>query len=91
MIHIPKPKKRKPQAWGRKQDQKIYQSSRWRKERLYYLAENPICKHPGCDRSATIIDHVIPIREGGKVWKESNWQGLCRRHHNSKTAHESNK
>ena len=91
MPSIPKTKKRKARPWGNKSDQKIYQSRRWRRERLDYLAENPRCSYPGCRKSAVILDHIVSIRNGGEIWDEDNWQGLCIKHHNSKTAKESNK
>lgn len=90
MPSIPKPKKRKAKPWGNKRDQKIYQSRRWRRERLDYLAENPRCNVKGCKRSAVILDHIVSIRNGGDIWDDSNWQGLCKNHHNSKTGKESN-
>jgi len=59
-----------------------YDSPRWRKARLWFLSENPLCAI--CDRSglivpATIVDHIIP-HEGNydKFWdSENNWQGVC--------------
>jgi len=35
-----------------------------------------------------IVDHVIPIREGGGKFDEDNCQTLCQTCHNRKTARE---
>lgn len=92
-MNIPKPKKRPwihysaSGTWGRKQDQKIYKSARWRRVREIILSENPIC---GCGKVATVVDHIKPIREGGSVWSGTNLQSMCQSCHNSKTAKESN-
>ena len=63
----------------------------WRSARRLYLASHPLCTH--ClDRenrttAATVIDHVIPHRGDKRLfWDRSNWQPLCDRHHNEKTA-----
>lgn len=65
---------------------------KWRKERLDYLADNPLCvecKDAGEIVAATVVDHIIPHKGDQKLfWRRSNWQGLCEMHHNSKTARE---
>lgn len=66
--------------------------SQWRKARVVYLAEHPLCKHckaQGLLTPATIIDHIKPHR-GDMVlfWDQNNWQPLCKRHHDIKTASE---
>lgn len=64
-----------------KPDKRLYDSTRWRKERKAYLADNPLCIM--CDRQgrttpATVVDHVVP-HSGDEVlfWDRSNWQPLC--------------
>lgn len=38
---------------------------------------------------ATVVDHVIPHKGDKKFfWDENNWQPLCKRHHDIKTATE---
>jgi len=88
MIYLPKRKKPKAKPWGT--NQKLYSSRKWRKAREEYLSEHPQCNVVGCNRIATVVDHIIPIRQGGDIWNRNNWQGLCKKHHNSKTAKESN-
>ena len=65
---------------------------RWRRARLTHLARHPLCA--GCQEvgrlePATVVDHCLPHR-GDEVlfWNETNWQGLCKRCHDAKTARE---
>ena len=94
MPSIPQRKRTKSsKPWGRKQDQRIYESRAWRRLRLQYLSENPwcvMCKRKGRKRPATVVDHVRPVRFNGAIWDEDNFEGLCISCHNRKTAVESN-
>jgi len=70
----------------------LYASARWRKCRLYFLAANPCCVkclERGVYEQATIVDHVVPHRGNEALfWRESNWAGLCKSHHGTKSAKE---
>jgi 5-methylcytosine-specific restriction protein A len=65
---------------------------RWQKARLTFLSRQPLCVE--CAKSdrtelATIVDHVIPHKgDQDLFWDTSNWQPLCKRHHDQKTARE---
>jgi len=63
---------------------------KWRKERLDYLAVNPLCvtcKTNGNIVAAVVVDHIIPHKGDEKLfWRRSNWQALCIVCHNRKTA-----
>lgn len=67
--------------------------ARWRKARLRFLRQNPLCVE--CQRHgkltpATVVDHIRP-HKGDPVlfWdSENNWQALCATCHNRKTARE---
>jgi len=66
--------------------------ARWRKVRLQYLRENPLCVEclkEGKVTPATVVDHIKP-HHGDKelFWDRNNWQALCEYHHNVKTAKE---
>ncbi|BAU28970.1 HNH endonuclease [Aneurinibacillus soli] len=57
-----------------------------------FLARNPLCKECQAEGNtvvAEVVDHIIP-HKGDHVlfWDEKNWQPLCKRHHDSKTAKE---
>jgi len=66
--------------------------ARWRKARVIYLREHPLCVHcqqEGLIVAATQVDHIIPHRGDYELmWDESNWQSLCTHHHSLKTASE---
>jgi 5-methylcytosine-specific restriction protein A len=66
--------------------------SAWRKARLGYLKRHPLCvqcEQLGKLTPATVVDHITP-HKGDKVlfWDKNNWQPLCKRHHDIKTATE---
>lgn len=64
---------------------------RHRRRRAAFLAKYPYCQHRSsagrldCQAAATELDHVTPLADGGAD-DESNYQGLCKPHHSSKTA-----
>jgi 5-methylcytosine-specific restriction endonuclease McrA len=60
----------------------------WRKQRMMYLSEHPICENPfGFPHhvvAATDVDHIIAKRYGGPD-SFDNYQSLCHRCHSIKT------
>ena len=62
--------------------------ARWRKARLSFLRDNPICND--CrDELATVVDHIIPHKGNLDLfWDQENWQPLCKRCHDRKTVRE---
>ena len=64
----------------------------WRTARAAFLGGHPLCAE--CERAgqivaATIVDHIQPHRgDRALFWDRSNWQSLCKRHHDRKTARE---
>ena len=63
---------------------------KWRKARLTYLRREPLCvqcKADGKVVAASVVDHIVPHRGDSKLfWNTDNWQALCQRCHNRKTA-----
>ncbi len=60
----------------------------WQRIRRSWLAENPLCvtcNDNGRIVSATVVDHIVPMARGGPN-DSSNYQSLCARCHNVKTA-----
>lgn len=61
----------------------------WWAARLAYLRAHPLCVR--CQRQgrltpATVVDHVTPHKgDMGAFWQRE-WQGLCKRCHDAKTA-----
>jgi 5-methylcytosine-specific restriction protein A len=63
---------------------------RWRKARAVFLAQNALCaecRRGGIFRAAEVVDHITPHRGDKKLfWDVKNWQSLCKRCHDVKTA-----
>nr|DAF38975.1 MAG TPA: HNH endonuclease [Caudoviricetes sp.]DAJ57254.1 MAG TPA: HNH endonuclease [Caudoviricetes sp.] len=60
---------------------------KWRKARELFLNKHPICAR--CPDAATVVDHIIPHKGNQTLfWDRSNWQPLCKRCHDKKTATE---
>jgi 5-methylcytosine-specific restriction protein A len=65
---------------------------RWRKAREGFLNKHPLCTHCAASNiieSAVVVDHIVP-HKGDKdaFWNRANWQPLCKRCHDIKTATE---
>ncbi len=72
----------------------FYLSVRWRRFREWYIANHPLCVRCQADGyivRATIVDHVVELKDGGAPYDESNTQSLCLSCHNTKTALERNR
>lgn len=65
---------------------------RWRVASREFLDEHPLCKTCGADgrtAAAEVVDHIQPHRgDAGLFWDSGNWQPLCKRCHDRKTAAE---
>jgi len=62
---------------------------RWQRLRLVHLAAHPLCAMclaAGRVTAATLVDHILPVRDGGELLSEANLQSLCTECHASKTA-----
>lgn len=60
--------------------------TRWRTIRAQVLAEEPVCRVPGCGRASTEVDHITPLKLGGDPYERANLQGMCKPHNSSKGA-----
>ena len=65
----------------------------WRRERETYLAAHPLCVL--CDQAgrvvpATVVDHIHGHagQADPRFWDRRNWQALCKKCHDAKTARE---
>ena len=61
----------------------------WQRARKEYLSAHPLCvmcMKEGRYKKASVVDHIKPHR-GDQVlfWDRSNWQSLCKEHHDRKT------
>ncbi|UCE05176.1 MAG: HNH endonuclease [bacterium] len=67
-----------------KQVDPFYGSIRWKRFRAYYIKRHPFCEmclEQGLPILGEIVDHIIPIREGGQKLSSDNAQSLCRKCH----------
>ena len=62
------------------------------KESRRFLQAHPLCcmcQKEGRYVKATVVDHIVPHRGDQKLfWDQSNWQPLCKKHHDQKTGRE---
>ena len=96
MPWMPKPLK-KVQLFNNRQYVPEYRPSahqrgytgRWQRERLYFLSQHPLCVMCEAEnrvKAATVVDHITPHRGNMELfWDVSNWQALCKTHHDKKT------
>lgn len=65
---------------------------RWRRESKAFLLKHPLCvecQKLGEVTPAKVVDHIVPHKGNKKIfWDRSNWQALCKKHHDIKTAKE---
>ena len=69
----------------------FYQSARWRAVRAAFLREHPVCAAcaaRGRVVAAVVVDHVVPVKDGGARFYPGNLQALCISDHNAKSARE---
>jgi len=69
----------------------FYQSKDWRVLRAAVLRESPlcvVCKAKERLIAAGVVDHVVPLKDGGARFDRANLQPLCVSCHNRKTARE---
>ena len=69
----------------------FYNSARWRAVRAAFLREHPVCvvcAARGRVVAAVVVDHVVPLKDGGARFDTANFQAICIADHNAKTARE---
>ena len=69
---------------------KFYNSRPWRNLRAHYLSQHPYCECPKCAASnnpltAQMVDHIIPINQGGEPLNYNNLQAMAHTCHNKKS------
>ena len=69
----------------------IYKSKKWQILRKEHIKLEPFCAE--CMKNgrivrATIVDHIIPIKQGGEKYDHSNLQSLCWSCHSRKSIEE---
>ena len=69
----------------------FYKTSQWLKIRKTKLQQSPICEE--CKKNGTIVvgkivDHIVPIKQGGEPYDMDNLQTLCWSCHSRKSIQE---
>jgi len=67
---------------------RLYDRADWKRIAALQLAREPLCQ--SCDGvvPATLVDHIVPIKQGGAERDPANLQSLCRCCHADKTSAE---
>ena len=69
----------------RRERREVYDTGRWRALRAAVLLraghQCARCRKAGRRVLATLVHHVVPIRQGGDPWEAENLEPLCRRCH----------
>lgn len=64
--------------------------SAWQRARRTFLMNHPLCvmcSAEGVTTTAQVVDHIQPHRGDQQLfWDQSNWQSLCKAHHDSDKA-----
>tara|TARA_Y100000004_G_scaffold126789_1_gene142717 strand:- start:15 stop:371 length:357 start_codon:yes stop_codon:yes gene_type:complete len=69
----------------------FYNNKRWKNIRAYFIKRNPLCiecERGGLIKGAEVIDHIIPIKQGGDMYSEKNLQPMCKKCHDKKSRRE---
>lgn len=65
---------------------------KWQKASKAFLARHPLCvmcQQNGIVKAAEVVDHIKPHRGNQLLfWDKKNWQPLCKKCHDCKTATE---
>lgn len=60
---------------------------KWQATRRRYLAANPVCSEPDCQRLATDVDHIDGLGPLGPHGHDpTNLRSYCHSHHSQRTA-----
>ena len=69
----------------------FYKTPEWLHARKQQLNQHPFCAEclkAGKRTRATMVDHIVPIKQGGERFAPSNLQSLCWSCHSRKSAQE---
>ena len=76
---------------NRAEDQRFYNSTKWRrksKNNLYLNPDCAECARKGLVTAAQMTDHIIPRHQGGAEYDDDNLQSLCNSCHAIKSGRE---
>jgi len=81
--------KRTPHAGRRSNNYPFYNSTTWRKLSRLHREQYPlcqVCQAAGRVAASQVIDHIVPIKDGGARLNEANLLALCKHCHDRKSA-----
>lgn len=68
----------------------LYATRRWQDASVAYREANPLCvecEREGKTTASQVVDHIKPHKGDVELfWSVDNWQALCKRCHDRKTA-----
>lgn len=66
---------------------KFYNTAQWKRLRDLFFKEHPLCEEcqrQGIVKVSQIVDHIVPIENGGSKTDVTNLRALCQSCHNKK-------
>ena len=77
-----------------KERNRFYQRKPWKIARAFHLEIEPLCRScrvMGRLVIASVVDHILPVGQGGASLDDANLQSLCKSCHNAKTRTETHR
>lgn len=81
----------KPQEGRTVDNSKFYNSTIWRKVSMQYRNKHPLCEVSEQPTPADVVDHLIPISQGGAKLDPKNLMAMSHEKHNKKSGMEAHK
>lgn len=72
----------------------FYNAKAWRSTRASYISRYPLCAvsmDMGHVRGGEIVDHIIPINQGGAPYNDANLMTLTKQIHDTKSSYEAHR
>jgi 5-methylcytosine-specific restriction protein A len=67
-------------------DNSIYNNKKWKGYSSRFRKAKQVCAHfDRCGGLAEVVDHIVPVNQGGDFWDSRNHQALCHKCHNRKS------
>jgi 5-methylcytosine-specific restriction endonuclease McrA len=93
-VYLPKRNYKRKSKRKKGGNQLFYKRAAWKKTRLAYLSQFPICEvadYCGDIMEGEIVDHIVPISQGGAPYDPRNFCTMSKRLHDLKSALEQNR
>jgi 5-methylcytosine-specific restriction protein A len=92
-VHLAELRKDQNDRRAKRQDpsDKFYHTAQWQRLRASVLTAQPLCRtceEQGLVVAAILVDHIVPVKDGGPMWDTANLQPLCNLCHERKSVDE---